>query len=88
MTAALLTRGPAVGAGIRPAPGPGLARPGAELDRRWLDEALEALFGAEAAECLVCGEPVDVEGERVECRACGSALEPGTVVDRGQLTLV
>jgi hypothetical protein len=60
----------------------------ADSDRRWLDEALEALLGDERAECLVCGEPVDVEGERVECSSCGSALEPGPRVDPGQLALV
>lgn len=43
---------------------------------RTLDQELEALLAGETGECLVCGEPVELEGGRVECGACGSLLEP------------
>jgi Zn finger protein HypA/HybF involved in hydrogenase expression len=43
----------------------------------------------ELRECLVCGEPVEGEGERVECPACGSVLEPAPrEVIPGQLELL
>jgi hypothetical protein len=54
-----------------------------------LDEALLALLHGETDECLVCGEPVEGEGERVECPACGSVLEPAPrEVIPGQMTLI
>ncbi len=50
---------------------------------RTLDEELEALLAGETGECLVCGEPVELEGGRVECGACGSVLEPAPGRVRG-----
>jgi hypothetical protein len=44
---------------------------------RTLDEELVALLRGDAPECLVCGEDVEAEGERVECQACGSIVERG-----------
>ena len=60
---------------------------------RNLDEELLALLRGEVAECLVCGEEVEVldEGgrERVECPGCGSVLErPPPEVIPGQLKLL
>jgi hypothetical protein len=60
---------------------------------RTLDEALLALLRGENAECLVCGEPVEPDGEggceRVECPSCGSVLEPAPrEVSPGQMTLM
>jgi rubrerythrin len=56
---------------------------------RTLDEALLALIRGEADACLVCGEAVEGEDERVECPACGSVLEPAArEVIPGQLTLM
>ena len=43
---------------------------------RTLDEELTALVATDLRECLVCGEEVQIAGERVECTACGSILEP------------
>jgi rubrerythrin len=56
---------------------------------RTLDEALLALLQGETDACLVCGEPVEGEEERVECSACGSVLEaaPREVIP-GQMTLI
>jgi rubrerythrin len=56
---------------------------------RTLDEALRALLRGESDACLVCGEPVEGEEERVECPACGSVLEsaPSEVIP-GQMTLM
>jgi len=58
---------------------------------RTLDEELVALLCGEIAECLVCGEEIEVAGERerVECPACGSVLErPPPDEIPGQLTLI
>jgi len=56
---------------------------------RTLDEALLALLQGETDACLVCGEPVEGEEERVECPACGSVLEPAPrEVIPGQMTLI
>jgi len=56
---------------------------------RTLDEALLALLCGDSDACLVCGELVECEGERVECPACGSVLEPapGEVIP-GQMRLL
>jgi len=55
---------------------------------RILDEEFLALLRGEADECLVCGEPVEAEGERVECPACGTVLEPPPAAGPGELTLL
>jgi hypothetical protein len=55
---------------------------------RTLEEELEALLAGELGECLVCGEPVEVERGRVECQACGSVLEPVRRPSPGQLSLL
>jgi hypothetical protein len=73
MTLAVLTR-----------PGPVRAGP----DRPSLEQELEALLAGEPGECLVCGEPVELERGRVECRACGSVLEPFRRPHPGQLSLL
>jgi hypothetical protein len=55
-----------------------------------LDEVLLALFRGDVVECLVCGEPaeLDVSG-RAECASCGAVLEaPPREVDPGQLALL
>jgi hypothetical protein len=81
MSPALLTALVPVGAGSHPALGAEPARPS-------LDEELGALFRGEIVECLVCGEPVDVEDNRAECRSCGTLVEPAPVVIEGQLELL
>jgi hypothetical protein len=54
-----------------------------------LEAALLALMRGELRECLVCGEPVEGDEERVECAACGSVLEPAPrEVIPGQLELL
>jgi hypothetical protein len=60
---------------------------------RNLDEELLALLRGEVAECLVCGEEVEVRDEggrqRAECPTCGSVLErPPPEVIPGQLKLL
>ena len=55
---------------------------------RTLDEELEALLAGETGECLVCGEPVEVEGERAECLSCGVVFEPAPRPGPGQLALL
>ena len=47
---------------------------------RTLDAELQALVAGEAAECLVCGEDVELGRSGVECPACGTVVrseEPG-----------
>jgi hypothetical protein len=57
--------------------------------RPTLEATLLALMRGELREGLVCGEPVEGEGERVECPACGSVLEPAPrEVIPGQLELL
>lgn len=54
-----------------------------------LDEALLALLRGDSDACLVCGEPVECQGEQVECPACGSVLEPAPrEVIPGQIRLL
>lgn len=68
-------------------PDPAGGRTDAEQDT--LEGALLALLRGETEACLVCGEPVVGEGERVECQACGSVLEKAPrEVAPGQLTLL
>jgi hypothetical protein len=60
---------------------------------RTLDEELLALLRGEVAECLVCGEEIELLDEsgrdRVECPACGSVIErPPPEVIPGQLELI
>jgi hypothetical protein len=55
---------------------------------RTLDEELDALLTGEGRECLVCGDPIEVEGGRVECSACGSVLERPPTAAEEQLALV
>jgi Zn finger protein HypA/HybF involved in hydrogenase expression len=47
---------------------------------RTLEHELEALLTGEEAACLVCGEPVELDGGRVECGACGSRIETGATI--------
>jgi hypothetical protein len=53
-----------------------------------LDEALRALFCGEPVECLVCGEPVEASEDSVECRFCGTRIDPAPMVVEGQLELL
>jgi hypothetical protein len=66
-----------------------LIRPSPDTDLPTLETTLLALMRGELRECLVCGEPVEGDGERVECAACGSVLEPAPrEVIPGQLELL
>jgi DNA-directed RNA polymerase subunit RPC12/RpoP len=60
----------------------------AALLTRTLDDDVVALLAGESSECLVCGEPVESEGERIECAACGSVLERLARPKPGQLALL
>lgn len=64
----------------RPA-GPGPIRPS-------LDDQLAALVRGEEGECLVCGEPVEIDGEELVCPACGSALRALPAEIDGQLSFL
>jgi hypothetical protein len=55
---------------------------------RSLDQEVDALLTGESEECLVCGEPVEVERGRVECAACGSVLQPAPRSSESQLALL
>ena len=72
-----------VGAGSHP------ARTFSDMEQPTLEATLIALLQGETDACLVCGEPVEGEEERVECPACGSVLEPAPrEVISGQMTLI
>lgn len=72
-----------VGAGSHP------ARTFSDMEQPTLEATLIALLRGETDACLVCGEPVEGEEERVECPACGSVLEPAPrKVIPGQMTLI
>jgi hypothetical protein len=63
--------------------------PRSDAEHDTLEGALLALLRGETQACLVCGEPVAGEAERVECPACGSVLEAApTEVIPGQMSLM
>lgn len=55
---------------------------------RTLDEELAAIVRGETVECLVCGEQAEIEGGRLECTECGSALERRFEPGPDQLALI